>query len=551
MESTLTHIIIRTEMFPIEFQKKRSKTTKNNKMKVLRLLVTTLCVCFMVSSYSQTINIVKVEGGSVQGMQENGLTVFKGIPFAAPPIGELRWKAPQPVQDWIGVKKTTEFAASPYQLGNPPAGKSEDCLYLNVWTPAQTPNEKLPVLVWIYGGGFSFGSTAEPVCSGEHLAKKGVIVVSIAYRVGKLGFLAHPELSAENPQKVSGNYGLLDQIAGLQWVQNNIAAFGGAPDKVTIFGESAGGISVSMLCASPLTKGLFRGAISQSGGSFGPTRETSYPGENMKTLQQAELSGKDFLQKANASSITELRMLKAEELPIEPGMGGAWPNVDGYVIPGDQYKLYQEGNYNDVDVLVGYNSDECAFFLTSKTPEEHIARTQQRYGQFADTLLAAYPVGENTVPKTTRDLTSAAAFGWHSWTWARLQTQTGNTNVFLYYFDQHPNHPKNSPMYGYGSPHGSEIPFVFMTLDKNNPKTTEADIQLSETMSNYWTNFTKYGHPNAENLPQWPKFTKENQQLMYLQANPYASPVPDENALKVLDSYFKWRFTKEGHDWAK
>lgn len=379
-------------------------------MKILKLFASIISLFMIISCGEEKINIVEVEGGSIQGLKENGLTVYKGVPFAAPPVGDLRWKPPQPVEPWEGVKKTQAFGPSPYQFGNPPAGKSEDCLYLNVWTPAHKPSEKLPVLVWIYGGGFSMGSAAEPVCTGEHLARKGVIVVSIAYRVGKLGFLAHPELSAENPNKVSGNYGLLDQIAGLRWIQDNIAAFGGDPDKVTIFGESAGGISVSMLCASPLAKGLFRGAISQSGGSFGPTRETTYPGENMKTLEDAEESGRNWLEKAKVTSFTELRKLKVEELPIEPGMGGDWPIVDGYVIPGDQYSLYQEGKYNDVDVLVGYNSDECAFFLNSKTPEEHMAKVQQRYGPFADTLLSVYPVGENTVPKSARDLTSRLAF---------------------------------------------------------------------------------------------------------------------------------------------
>lgn len=487
----------------------------------------------------------------IQGSKENGLTVFKGIPFAAPPVGELRWKAPQPVVKWEGVKQTTRFAASPFQPGNPPAGKSEDCLYLNVWTPAKSSDEKLPVLIWIYGGGFSYGSTAEPVCTGEHLAKKGVVVVSIAYRVGKLGFLAHPELSAENPNKVSGNYGLLDQIAGLKWVQNNIAALGGDPTKVTIFGESAGGISVSMLCASPLAKGLFKGAISQSGGSFGPTRPTTYPGENMKTLLQAEANGHEFVKEAGVSSIAELRKLKVEDLPMTPGMGGAWPIIDGYVLPDNQYKLYQDGNYNDVTVLMGYNSDEGASFLNEKAPEEYIVNVKLRYGKFADTLIAAYPAGENRVSKTARDLMRDAAFGWHTWTWARLQSQTGKSKVFLYYFDQHPNFPHDSPHYGYGSPHGQEIPYVFMTLDKNNPRTTESDIKLSETMSNYWINFAKHGNPNADGLPHWPVFSMKEQQLMYLNADPHASFVPDEKSLKVLDSYFKWRFTKEGQDWAK
>src|SRR5215216_1270742 len=235
-------------------------------------------------SYAQ-ISTAKVAEGTLQGTIEGNLSVYKGVPFAAPPVGNLRWKAPQPAAKWTGVRVADKFAPGPIQGGNIPSGKSEDCLYLNIWTPAKSANERVPVLVWIYGGGFNGGATSETNYSGEKLAKKGVVLVSIAYRVGQLGFLSHPELSAENPNKVSGNYGLLDMIAGLKWIQKNIASFGGDPKKVTIFGESAGGISVSMLCASPLAKGLFHGAISQSGGSFGPTRPTTFPGENMKTLQ--------------------------------------------------------------------------------------------------------------------------------------------------------------------------------------------------------------------------------------------------------------------------
>jgi para-nitrobenzyl esterase len=224
------------------------------------------------------------------------------------------------------------------QGGNPPSGKSEDCLYLNVWTPSNAADDHLPVLVWIYGGGFSFGSTSEPGYNGEKLAKRGVVLVSIAYRVGQLGFLAHPELSKESPHNVSGNYGLLDMIAGLKWIQKNISAFGGDPNQVTIFGESAGGIAVSMLCASPLAKGLFHGAISQSGGSFGPSRHITYPGENLKTLKNAERAGEEYAKKAGAVSITELRKMVADSLPSGWGVGSAWPIIDGYVIPDDQYK---------------------------------------------------------------------------------------------------------------------------------------------------------------------------------------------------------------------
>jgi para-nitrobenzyl esterase len=506
-----------------------------------------------VSLSAQDLSKVKVQGGTIQGTIENGITVFKGIPFAAPPVGDLRWKAPQPVTKWDGIKQTTKFAPSPYQGGNPPAGKSEDCLYLNVWTPAKSAKEKLPVMVWIYGGGFSGGTTADPVCNGENLAKKGVIVVAVAYRVGQLGFLAHPELGAESPNKVSGNYGLLDQIAGLKWVKENIAAFGGNPDKVTIFGESAGGISVSMLCASPLAKGLFQGAISQSGGSFGPTRPTTYPGENMKTLKQAEADGESYLKKNGVSSVAELRKVAPENLPMGMGMGGGWPIVDGYVIPDVQHKLYQEGKYNDVPVLIGYNSDEGASFSRERTPEEYFTNVRKRYGKFADTLIAAYPAGENNVPKTARDLSRDAAFGWQTWIWARLQSQTGKSKVYYYYFDQHPDYPKDSPRYGFGSPHGQDVAYAFMTLNAlKGPSAnhTQTDLDLSQTMGTYWTNFAKFGDPNGNGVTNWPAFSDSNPKVMYLGAKPQVGPVPSEKSMKVLDAYFKWRFTPEGSAWA-
>jgi len=494
---------------------------------------------------------VKTAKGLVQGIFEDGLVVYKGIPFAAPPVGDLRWRAPQSVQKWDGVKQTTKFAPAPMQGGNPPSGKSEDCLYLNIWSPAKSANDKVPVLVWIYGGGFSFGSNSEPTCSGEKLAKKGVLLVSIAYRVGQLGFLAHPQLSTESLHHVSGNYGLLDQIAALQWIQKNIAAFGGDPDKVTIFGESAGAISVSMLCASPLAKGLFQGAISQSGGSFGPTRPTTYPGENMKTLQQAENDSKTYLEKSGVSTVAELRKIEADKLPSGWGLPGAWPIVDGYVIPDDQYKLYEAGKYNDVPVLIGYNSDEGASFTRVNSTEEFISGVKNRYGKFADTLLKVYPLDSGKIGKTARDLARDAAFGWHTWSWARLQAKTGKSKVFYYYFDQHPDYPKDSPQYGHGSPHAQDVAYVFLHLDVSNPETTKSDLEISGNMATYWTNFAKYGNPNSKGLPEWTAFTNDNHAVMYFNKKQYLGYVPSEESLKVLDGYFKWRRTPEGEAWAK
>ncbi len=518
-----------------------------NKFKIVLL-------AFLVTGFSSCTKLepgqVKIDDGVVQGTVDGDLTVFKGIPFAAPPVGDLRWKAPQPVEKWEGVKQTTEFAPAPFQPGNPPSGKSEDCLYLNVWTPAKSMDEKLPVLVWIYGGGFSFGNTAEPSHTGEMLAKKGVVLVSIAYRVNQLGFLAHPELSAESPDNVSGNYGLLDMVAGLEWIQKNIDAFGGDPNKVTIFGESAGGIAVSMLCASPLARGLFHGAMSQSGGSFGPSRPTTYPGENMKLLKLAEEEGKAYAERAGATSIADLRAMPVDSLPIGFGMGSAWPIVDGYVIPDDQFRLYEAGKYNDVPVLIGYNSDEGLSFTRTRNPGEFVANVEQRYGPYAEELLKAYPVGDTLVTKTARDLARDAAFGWHTWSWARLQSKTGKSDVYLYYFDQHPDYPTGSPEADHGSPHAQEVSYVFLHLNKENPDVSESDIVISEAMATYWTNFAKYGHPNSEDVPEWQVFTLENPVVMHFNQTPQMGEVPSARSLEVLDDSFEWRRSKEGEEWA-
>jgi para-nitrobenzyl esterase len=494
---------------------------------------------------------VKTDGGFVQGSSEDGLTVYKGIPFAAPPVGDLRWRAPQPPAKWEGVRQATSFAPGPIQGGNPPSGKSEDCLYLNVWTPAKSAGERIPVLVWIYGGGFGAGATSEKNYSGENLAKKGVVLVSIAYRVGQLGFLAHPELSKENPNHVSGNYGLLDMIAGLQWVKKNIVAFGGDPNKVTIFGESAGGIAVSMLCASPLAKGLFHGAISQSGGNFGPPRPTTFPGENQKRLADAERAGKTYLDSARVSSIPELRKIDAGKLPSGRGIGMSWPIIDGWVIPDDQYKLYEAGRFNDTPILVGYNSDEGASFSPPRTPEAYIEGVKLRYGSFAESLIKAYPAGTTTVPKTARDLARDAAFGWHTWIWARLQSQKGKSKAFYYYFDQHPDYPADSPQADRGSPHGQDVAYVFQHLNTSNPQNTKTDQDISEAMATYWTNFAKQGDPSGNGVPEWPAFSDANPVVMYFNKTPHTGPVPSAGSLKVLDAYFAWRRTPEGEKWAK
>ena len=504
-----------------------------------------LCSCLWLRA--ATPAPVKVEGGLVEGIADGDLTVYKGVPFAAPPVGDLRWRAPQPAQRWEGVRKADHYtpACVPSMGGPAPSGISEDCLYLNIWTPAKSPNERVPVLVWIYGGGFNMGATSYPVHDGAKLARHGVVLVSISYRVGILGFFAHPELSAESPRHVSGNYGLLDMIAGLQWIQRNIAAFGGDPKKVTIFGESAGGIAVSMLCASPLSHGLIQGAISESGGSFGPFSKQPTPGENMRVLADAEASGVEL---AGALSLRDLRALTPEKLletaKRKPGM--AWPIVDGWVIPDDQYKLYTEGRFNDTPILVGYNSDEGLSFPAGRTPQEYIANVKKRYGPFADRLLAAYPGATDSVPKTARDLMRDSAFGWQTWAWARLQSEKGKGKVFYYCFDQHPAYAADSKEAGHGSPHGVDVPYVFQNLDDLHRPATADDQRISDAMATYWTNFAKHGDPNGKGEPAWPAFSDKNPVVMYFAGTAHTGPVPSEKSLKVLDQYFAWRRSPEG-----
>jgi para-nitrobenzyl esterase len=272
----------------------------------------------------------------------------------------------------------------------------------------------------------------------------------------------------------------------------------------------------------------------------------------MKTLAQAEKDGTAYAADKGAASLADLRKMDAEKLiPQGWTMPGGWPITDGYVIPDDQHKLYEAYKYNDVPVLIGYNSDEGASFSREKDPEEYFAGVKKRYGKFADALIKAYPAAENSVPKTARDLARDAAFGWPTWSWARLQAKTGKSKVFYYYFDQHPEFPKDSPSYGYGSPHGQEVGYVFMNLDKANPQTTASDLKVSELMGTYWTNFAKFGDPNGKDVPKWPAFTSKSQEVMYLEANPHAGAVPSAKSLEVLDTYFAWRRTAEGAAWAK
>ena len=514
--------------------------------------VAAMCTTLLLGANTALAQIgepVRVDGGTLQGTVENGLAIFRGIPYAAPPVGNLRWRAPQPAARWEGVRAAKEFGRACMQsnaaIKDLPA-PSEDCLFVNVWTPAKRASERLPVMVWIHGGGFTAGTPAEQLYHGEWLASKGVVVVSVGYRLGVFGFLAHPGLSVESDHHVSGNYGLLDMIAGLQWVQKNVAAFGGDPGRVTIFGESAGAIAVSQLCVSPLAKGLFHAAISQSGGSFGPVRAGGGPGENMQGLRTAETDGAAWAKSIGAANPAELRKIPAEKLlaAAQRQRGIAWPITDGSIIPDDQYKLYVTGRYHDVPVLIGYNSDEGATFGAPASQDAYVASVRERYAAFADKLLAAYPGGETpAAKKTARDLTRDTAFGWHTWAWARLQQTTGKSKVFLYYFDEHPEFPADSPRAGFGSPHASELPYVFRQLrEHNRPPATPKDEAMSDLLRTYWTNFAKTGDPNGSGVPRWPAFTNVMPQMQHIMSDQTkAVPIVSEDGLKVLEEYFAWR----------
>lgn len=511
----------------------------------LELLLLSLLIVLGSAASAQT---TKIESGSLRGTREDGLSIYRGIPYAAPPVGELRWRPPQLARKWEGVRLADQFGRPCIQtnaaIANLPA-PSEDCLYLNVWTPANNGKDKLPVLVWIHGGGFVAGAPAEQLYHGEWLAKKGVVFVSIAYRLGVFGFLAHPELSAESPHHVSGNYGILDMIAGLQWVQKNIAAFGGDPRKVTIQGESAGAAAVSILCASPLAKGLFRAAIAESGGTFGPVRADASFGES-EPLAGAEKRSVEWLRSVGVSNIAELRKIPAEKLQtmIPHQLGWTRPNTDGWVIPADQYRLYQSHQYNDVPVLTGYNSDEGLLFGNAKSQAAYVQSVRERYQQFADKILAAYPGGETPTEKwTERNLVRDSVFGWNAWTWARLQTKTGKSKVFLYYFNEPAELPAGAKPGAFGARHASELPYVFRQLTEHGrPTPTLKDEALSEMMRTYWINFAKTGDPNRKGLPEWPAYSETKPQVLHIDAeNTQAGPLVNENGLEVLDEHFASR----------
>ena len=500
-------------------------------MKQLALLVGIGAMLATQASVSALIpEQVRVETGMLAGTAAAtpNVRIFKGIPYAAPPLGQNRWKAPQPAAKWDGVRKADAFGdrciagggggrgrgAAPAGRGRgdaPPAAApapaapaapaqpplSEDCLYVNVWTSANAASDRRPVMVWIYGGGFTGGSGSEQRYDGERLAAKGPVVVTFNYRLGAFGFLAHPELSKESGNNASGNYGMMDSIAALKWVMRNISAFGGDPSNVTVFGESAGAIMTSALVGSPQAKGLFKRAITQSGAWMG--------------LQMARMDSSSARQQVSAkamadmgvTSIADLRAKSTDEiaagLRVPAGLV-----VDGYLIPEDLSTTFAQGRQNEVDVLAGSNANEGTFFQFGgpMAAEPFLNQSKQRFGELLDGFLKLYPAGSDAEANTSYLAAYADETSWNMRQSAVAQTRRGKKG-YVYYFTRVPRGADGKPS-ARGATHTAEIQYAF-----NNPtglNWDDVDRKLADTMSSYWVNFATKGDPNGPGLPAWPEF---------------------------------------------
>ncbi len=475
---------------------------------------------------------VKVENGIIEGNYNTvtGIQTYLGVPFAKPPVGDLRWKAPQPLDNWDGVKETKKFGPRPMQrmvfgdMKSRSNGVSEDCLYLNIWTPATRNTKDLPVLVYFFGGGNVAGDASEYRYDGESMAKKGIIVVTTNYRLNIFGFLAHPELSAEAPYGSSGNYGLLDQHAALKWVQKNIAAFGGDPSKVTIAGESAGSIGVSQQMASPLSKDLIAGAIGESGAGINPTM-TAIP------LAEAEKIGLEFATKAGYPSLSELRKLSTREvyeIYNESGRFGFPAVIDGYFLPKSLPEIFENEEQAQVPLLVGWNSAEIPGMAVMQgqpyTEENYVAKVKQLYPEKYEEVLKLYPHGSTKeIEYSATDLASDRFIAYSTWKWFDLHRDNSKQPVYRYLYSKlrPPLRDKNlvpglaggtirrdsnapqmpEPI---GAPHACEIEYCMGNLHLvEDYAWTPEDFKVSETMQNYFANFIKTGNPNGDGLPQW------------------------------------------------
>lgn len=500
---------------------------------------------------------IQVDGGWISGAvggEGSDVRVYKGIPYATAPVGELRWKAPQPVVPWDGVREGSEFSptcSQPVRPGSSAAERqSEDCLYLNVWTRSSEPDGNRPVMVWIHGGTLRTGSGSRPFYDGTSLAGQGVVLVTINYRLGPLGFLAHPALSQESEHNSSGNYGLLDQIAALQWVQRNISSFGGDPNRVTIFGESAGSWSVCYLMATPLAKGLFHRVIGESGGSFGPMRHLK---EDQPSMESAERIGQRFASALGANPeedvLVFLRGKIAEEL-IEAFSPFAQegiilrPNTDGWAFPRDVYTIFAQGEQSDVPVIVGSNADEGTIFAERRAAQDraaYLGRIRDKYGSLESDFLETYPISNDEEAKQAllgeiRD----ELFTWQMRTWARMM-DTVTSQAYLYYFSHSPPRPNQEQL---GASHGAEIPYVFDNLDRTDWSLRETDRHLADMMSRYWVNFAHKGDPSGVGLVEWPAYDRNEETHMEFSNTAKKGKGFLTAEFEFFDKYFSQRRTR-------
>ncbi len=502
---------------------------------------------------AQSTPQVRIAGGLVEGaVAPSGVRMFKGIPFAAPPVGERRWKEPQPAAPWKGVRTATRFGPRCMQL---PIfsdmvfrsdGMSEDCLYLNVWTPAHSTAGRLPVLVYFYGGGFVGGDGSELRYDGESLARHGIVVVTLNYRLGAFGFLALPALTRESPHHASGDYGLLDQAAALRWVRRNIAAFGGNPDRITIGGESAGSIAVTAQMASPLSRRLIAGAIGESGGMIRPTFAPV-------PLAEAQRDGEAFADSVGAKTLAALRALPADSLLRASGRPGSnrFPATeDGYFLPATAAEIFAAGAQAHVPLLVGWNSEESSWrgLLGTQEPttENYAAALRTRFGDRANEALALLP---DSTPAQVMDaaavISGAQFIAYSTWKWAELQRRTGRRAVYVYLY-AHPRPPtkapEQTPLHS-GAVHSAEIEYALGNLATNQVYAwTPEDYGLSETMQAYFANFVKSGNPNGAGLPPWPATVSgDSSQVMILDVAPRAKLAPHAAVYRFFDRFYTER----------
>ncbi|MDN3204538.1 carboxylesterase/lipase family protein [Algoriphagus sediminis] len=529
-------------MIPIEQQEHYFKEM----LKSRAVLLLILCAFASCAMNENGINeTVEVTGGTIEGYfdEETSLYVYKGIPFAAPPTEELRWKAPQAVIPWEGKKETKEFGPSPMQQKPQPfmfwsseflipeEPISEDCLFLNVWTGAKDITEKRPVMVYIYGGGFQSGGAGCPIYDGSGMAEKGVVFVSINYRVGPFGFLAHPDLTDESDYGASGNYALLDMIAALKWVQENIDSFGGDPDNVTIAGQSAGAFSVNFLTASPLASGLFHRAIAQSGASFhsGPLRGSL-------NLEMAEEIGSSFAESLGAESIEEMRELSAEDILNAPG-ARLTPFVDGYVLEESIMDTYQNLNQSDVPMLIGWNKDDI---LGGASLDENAFHemVSNRFGDLSEDFYSAYPTSnEEEVRNTQLEMSRDEAFAIQVYTWGKIQSNLGKSPIYMYNFNR--GLPAYNEETAFGAFHSGEIVYAYDNLHTLDRPWEAVDHEIAEMMSDYWVNFAATGNPNGENLPEWKPFEEDEQSVLVFSEETRSVELPIKAKLNFWEKFYQ------------